>query len=221
MTLNSILKKPYLITLSSNHRYHFAVLAFTFFGVINVVFLHKTVWFSKQITIHPKKAVKSTRSFNCRTFEDKDKLDELSNRVPKLVASEGALFSHVFQASMRTEGLERLRRRQSFSQVFFQGRIEHLLQWSVVYHQVREAGLISSYNKPKLGREYTVEPPVSVHPKCKDLVVAYKNRTTGGRPPTRKGSGSSTLWKIIYCIQFLSYVMCSSFLLLKFFVYFK
>ena len=33
--------------------------------------------------------------------------------------------------------------------------------------------MISSYNKPKLGREYTGEPPVSDHPKSKDLVVAY------------------------------------------------
>ena len=33
--------------------------------------------------------------------------------------------------------------------------------------------MISSYNKPKLGRECTGEPPVSDHPKSKDLVVAY------------------------------------------------
>ena len=27
--------------------------------------------------------------------------------------------------------------------------------------------------------QYKVEPPISDHPRCKDLVVAYKNRTTG------------------------------------------
>ena len=33
------------------------------------------------------------------------------------------------------------------------------------------------------------------------------------------GPGTSTLWKIIYCMQCLSHDMCSSKLLLKFFVY--
>ena len=35
------------------------------------------------------------------------------------------------------------------------------------------------------------------------------------------GPGTSTLWKIIYCMQCLSHDMCSSKLLLKFFVYSK
>ena len=65
---------------------------------------------------------------------------------------------------------------------------------------------------------YTVEPPVSDHPKCKDWVVAY-GLTGGGRLQEsnhrallrRKGPGTScTLWKIIYCMQRLSYEMCSS-----------
>ena len=74
-------------------------------------------------------------------------------------------------------------------------RIEPLLQWSVVYRRVREAGLISSYNKPKLGREYTVELPVSDHPKCKELTGGGRLQESNHRGPlTRKGSGSSTLW---------------------------
>ena len=40
---------------------------------------------------------------------------------------------------------------------------------------------------------------VNNHPKCKDLVVAYKNRTTVSlfREAVQ---GTSTLWKIIYCM---------------------
>ena len=40
-------------------------------------------------------------------------------------------------------------------------------------------------------------------------------------PPPRRGPGTSTLWKIIYCMQCLRYDMCSSLLSLKFFVYSK
>ena len=69
-----------------------------------------------------------------------------------------------------------------------------------------------------------VEPPVSDHPKCKYLVVTIMG---GGRlqksnhrePLPRRGQGTSTLWRILYCMQFLSYAMCSSMLLQKFFVY--
>ena len=61
---------------------------------------------------------------------------------------------------------------------------------------------------------------VNDHPKFKDLVVAYRNRTTGS--PFREAvRAHPTLWKIIYCMQFLSYAMSSSMLLLKFFVYSK
>ena len=35
----------------------------------------------------------------------------------------------------------------------------------------------------------------------------------------RRCKDTSTLWKIIYCMQFLSFNMCSSMLILKFFVY--
>ena len=37
----------------------------------------------------------------------------------------------------------------------------------------------------------------------------------------RRGPRTSTLWKIIYCMQSLSWDMCSSMLLLKFYVYSK
>ena len=38
-------------------------------------------------------------------------------------------------------------------------------------------------------------------------------------PLPRRGLGMSTLWDIIYCMQCLTYAMCSSMLLLKFFVH--
>ena len=38
---------------------------------------------------------------------------------------------------------------------------------------------------PRFTFFYTVEPPASDHPKCKDLVVAYKNRTAQGALPRR------------------------------------
>ena len=80
-------------------------------------------------------------------------------------------------------------------------------------------------------KKYTVEPPVSDEPKLQRLsgrlpeVVAYKDRTTGanggGGHLPRRGLGTSTLWKIIYCMQFTSYTACSSMLLLKLFAYSK
>ena len=72
---------------------------------------------------------------------------------------------------------------------------------------------------------HTVEPPVSDHPKCKDLVATYwrwsLTRIEPRGPLTWRGPGTSTLWKIIYCMQFLSYPMCSSMLSLKFSIYSK
>ena len=68
----------------------------------------------------------------------------------------------------------------------------------------------------ELEKETTVEPPESDHPKCADLVVA-----NGGWSLTRIGPqevslrrkvDTSTLRKIIYCMQFPSYDMCSSML---------
>ena len=73
--------------------------------------------------------------------------------------------------------------------------------------------------------EYTVEPPMSDHPRCKDLVVAYGRwsltRIKRQGSLLRRCTDTSTLWKIIYCIQFLSYNVCSSRLILKFFAYSK
>ena len=56
----------------------------------------------------------------------------------------------------------------------------------------------------------TVTPPLSDHPKCKDLVITYDygdcvqlweetNRTSF----PRRGPDTFTLWKIIYCMQSL------------------
>ena len=66
----------------------------------------------------------------------------------------------------------------------------------------------------------TVEPSVSNHPKCKDLVIAnerwslpIKNQTTGDLFQ-EDVQAHSALLKTIYCMQFLSYSMCSSMLLL-------
>ena len=61
------------------------------------------------------------------------------------------------------------------------------------------------------------------HPKCK----AKWSPTEGDRlqesnhrgPLRRRGPGASTLWKIICCMQCLSYHMYSSMLSLKFFAY--
>ena len=41
----------------------------------------------------------------------------------------------------------------------------------------------------------------------------------GTGPLPRRGPSTFTSWKIIYCIQFLSYAMCSSVLFLKLFIY--
>ena len=45
-------------------------------------------------------------------------------------------------------------------------------------------------------------------------VVVYKNQSSGGLFPS-KGPGTSTLWKIIYCMQCLSNNMCSCMVSLK------
>ena len=67
----------------------------------------------------------------------------------------------------------------------------------------------------------TVKPSVSNHPKCKDLVVNYGKWLLTGvkqqRSLQRRGADSSTLWKFIYCMKFLSYNMCCSMLSLKVF----
>ena len=69
-----------------------------------------------------------------------------------------------------------------------------------------------------LEKETTVEPTESDHPKCEDLVVANgKWSLTRIEPQAdslRRKLDTSTLRKIIYCMQFPSYDMCSSMLLL-------
>ena len=70
----------------------------------------------------------------------------------------------------------------------------------------------------ELEKETTVEPPESDHPKCEDLVVANGRWSLTRIEPQevslRRKLDTSTLRKIIYCMQFPSYDMCSSMLLL-------
>ena len=70
----------------------------------------------------------------------------------------------------------------------------------------------------ELEKETTVEPPESDHPKCADLVVANGRWSLTRIEPQevslRRKLDTSTLRKIIYCMQFPSYDMCSSMLLL-------
>ena len=68
----------------------------------------------------------------------------------------------------------------------------------------------------ELEKETTVEPPESDHPKCADLVVANGRLSLTRIEPqevsVRRKLDTSTLRKIIYCMQFPSYDMCSSML---------
>ena len=70
----------------------------------------------------------------------------------------------------------------------------------------------------ELEKETTVEPPESDHPKCADLVVANGRWSLTRIEPqevsVRRKLDTSTLRKIIYCMQFPSYDMCLSMLLL-------
>ena len=70
----------------------------------------------------------------------------------------------------------------------------------------------------ELEKETAVEPPESDHPKCADLVVANGRWSLTRIEPQevslRRKLDTSTLRKIIYCMQFPSYDMCSSMLLL-------
>ena len=50
-----------------------------------------------------------------------------------------------------------------------------------------------------VGARHLYEPPVGDHPKCKDLVVANKNRITGGGL-SKKRSGHIYFMKNNYCI---------------------
>ena len=77
----------------------------------------------------------------------------------------------------------------------------------------------------ELEKETTGEPPESDHPKCADLMVAngrwsltrIEPQTTNHKPQEvslRRKLDTSTSRKIIYCMQFPSYDMCSFMLLL-------
>ena len=69
-----------------------------------------------------------------------------------------------------------------------------------------------------IAEETAVEPPESDHPKCADLVVANRRWSLARIEPQevslKRKLDTSTLRKIIYCVQFPSYDMCSSMLLL-------
>ena len=70
----------------------------------------------------------------------------------------------------------------------------------------------------ELEKETTAEPPESDHPKCADLVVANGRWSLTRIEPQevslRRKLDTSTLRKIIYCMQFPGYDMCLSVLLL-------
>ena len=77
---------------------------------------------------------------------------------------------------------------------------------------------VPTHAAEELEKETTVEPPESDHPKCADLVVANGRWSLTRIEPQEVSLGrkldTSTLRKIIYCMQFPSYEMCSSMLLL-------
>ena len=52
----------------------------------------------------------------------------------------------------------------------------------------------------------TVEPPISDHTKCKDLVVAYNNPTTGGSSEKRSGHIYFTEDNLLHAISKLHHV---------------
>ena len=68
----------------------------------------------------------------------------------------------------------------------------------------------------ELEKETTVEPPESNHPKCEDVANGRWSltRIEPQEVSLRRKLDTSTLRKIIYCVQFPSYDMCSSMLLL-------
>ena len=72
---------------------------------------------------------------------------------------------------------------------------------------------------------HMLEPPVSNYPKCKDLLAAYWRWSLTRIEPqgasNEKRSGRIYFMEDNYCMQFLSYAMCSSMLSLKFFIYSK
>ena len=85
-------------------------------------------------------------------------------------------------------------------------------------HETHEPKQVPTDAAEELEKETTVEPPESDHPKCADLVVANGRWSLTRIEPRevslRRKLDTSTLRKIIYCMQFPSYDMCSSMLLL-------
>ena len=76
--------------------------------------------------------------------------------------------------------------------------------------------------KAVLAKWITVEPPVSDHSNAKtewSLTGGGRLQESNHRAPfPRRGPGTSTLRKKIFCMQFLSYAICSSMLSQKLFV---
>lgn len=85
-------------------------------------------------------------------------------------------------------------------------------------HETHEPKQVPTDAAEELEKETTVEPPESDHPKCADLVVANGRWSLTRIEPRevslRRKLDTSTLRKIIYCMQFKSYDICSSMLLL-------
>ena len=50
---------------------------------------------------------------------------------------------------------------------------------------------------------HTVEPPVSDHPKWSLIGGGRLQESNHRRPLPRRGTRTSVLWKMIYCMQFL------------------
>ena len=77
----------------------------------------------------------------------------------------------------------------------------------------------------RASKYFTVEPPVSDHPKCKtewSLTGGDRLQESSHKGPLlRRGPGTSTLWKIIYCMQCLRNDMSNSMFSQKFLVYSK
>ena len=84
--------------------------------------------------------------------------------------------------------------------------------------QTHEPKQVPTDAAEELEKETTVEPTGSDHPKCEDLVVANGRwsltRIEPQEDSLRRKLDTSTLRKIIYCMQFPSYDMCSSMLML-------
>ena len=83
--------------------------------------------------------------------------------------------------------------------------------------QTHEPKQVPTDAAEELEKETTVEPTESDHPKCEDLVVANGRwsltRIEPQEDSLRRKLDTSTLRKIIYCMQFPSYDMCSYMLL--------